>query len=96
MVLCRHRHCPKYHHSAFSYFQWGEYATLRCDNEECPGIYVTEICCGDPGYNCGKFHNHCTACPMFGMCIGKLAIGGLYFLFCVVVVGWGFVGSKIK
>ena len=31
--------------------------------------YVTNICTGRPQFDCGKFHNHCTACPGFGMCI---------------------------
>ena len=46
-------------------------ATLRCPGEECGGVYVTRICQGDPTFDSGKFHNHCTECPGFGTCIGK-------------------------
>ena len=31
--------------------------------------YVTGLCEGRPSFDCGKFHNHCCACPGFGMCI---------------------------
>jgi hypothetical protein len=33
-------------------------------------IYVADICSGQPRFDEGKFHNHCTKCPGFGMCIG--------------------------
>jgi len=38
--------------------------------EEAGRTYVTSICQGDPTFDSGKFHNHCTKCPGFGMCIG--------------------------
>ena len=31
--------------------------------------YVSNICEGEPRFDDGKFHNHCTKCPGFGMCI---------------------------
>jgi len=33
-------------------------------------FYVTNLCNGSPTIDCGKFHNHCTQCRMFGQCIG--------------------------
>jgi len=32
--------------------------------------YVTRICQGNPTFDSGKFHNHCTDCSGFGQCIG--------------------------
>ena len=32
--------------------------------------YVTRLCQGNPQFDCGKFHNHCTECKGFGICIG--------------------------
>lgn len=43
------------------------------DNECKNGLgrtYVTGICKGQPSFDCGKFHNHCTTCKLFGKCIG--------------------------
>ena len=34
------------------------------------GNYITDLCCGKPSFDSGKFHNHCTDCPGFGTCIG--------------------------
>ena len=49
----------------------GEQASVQCPEEDCVGIYVTNICHGDPNFDTGKFHNHCKACPGFGVCIGE-------------------------
>lgn len=57
-------------YAGLDYEDGRENATFRCDGEECGGIYVTDICCGSPQFDSGKFHNHCTQCPRFGMCIG--------------------------
>lgn len=43
-------------------------ASFRC-GDDCGGIYVTRICLGTPTFDSGKFHNHCTRCPGFGVCI---------------------------
>ncbi len=39
------------------------------DEYEASRTYVTGLCEGRPSFDCGKFHNHCCACPGFGMCI---------------------------
>ena len=39
------------------------------NKEICPGIYVTMMCEGQPRFDCGKFHHHCTHCSDFGVCI---------------------------
>jgi len=46
-------------------------ATVICEEEGCEEgrTYVTNICEGNPRFDCGKFHNHCTECPGFGICI---------------------------
>jgi len=47
--------------------------------------YVSNICEGEPRFDDGKFHNHCTKCPGFGMCIDDYRerhcdrCGGHYF-----------------
>ena len=43
----------------------GEAATVHCEGEECDGLglYVTNICSGQPSFDSGKFHNHCKSCP---------------------------------
>jgi hypothetical protein len=47
----------------------------ECEEDEAVGeyeasrTYVTGLCEGRPSFDCGKFHNHCCACPGFGMCI---------------------------
>lgn len=52
-----------------------EYATVICkemeDGKECEEgrSYLTRICTGKPDMDDGKFHNHCGACPGFGVCI---------------------------
>ena len=40
------------------------------NTDEVQRTYVTEICTGEPKFDDGKYHNHCWACPGFGMCIG--------------------------
>eukprot|EP00485_Elphidium_margaritaceum_P000913 CAMPEP_0202692966 /NCGR_PEP_ID=MMETSP1385-20130828/7207_1 /ASSEMBLY_ACC=CAM_ASM_000861 /TAXON_ID=933848 /ORGANISM="Elphidium margaritaceum" /LENGTH=285 /DNA_ID=CAMNT_0049348579 /DNA_START=21 /DNA_END=878 /DNA_ORIENTATION=+ len=50
------------------YEDGGEGGAIQC--EDCCGLYVTRLCEGRPGFDCGKFHNHCTECPGFGQCIG--------------------------
>ena len=50
-------------------------ATVVCDEydeNECEDgrTYVTHICSGNPSFDSGKFHNHCTTCKNYGMCIG--------------------------
>ena len=53
------------------YEDGGEEAPFKCTDESCGiGIYVTGLCSGSPSFDSGKFHNHCQACPMFGVCIG--------------------------
>ena len=46
-------------------------ATVICQEEGCEEgrTYVTGMCEGNPSFDCGKFHNHCTECPGFGQCI---------------------------
>jgi len=51
-------------------------ATVICKDEACAEdeegfarSYVTDICTGNPSWDCGKFHNHCGQCPGYGMCI---------------------------
>jgi len=46
----------------------GPGGAMRC--EECGGNYITGLCCGSPGFDSGKFHNHCCECSDFGQCIG--------------------------
>jgi len=42
----------------------------KCGEANIEGrTYVTNICEGEPRFDDGKFHNHCTKCPGFGMCI---------------------------
>jgi len=42
----------------------------KCGEDNMEGrTYVTNICEGEPRFDDGKFHNHCTKCPGFGMCI---------------------------
>ena len=43
-------------------------AKIFCPNK-CGGIYVGGLCIGDAYTECGKFYNHCVACPRFGTCI---------------------------
>ena len=38
--------------------------------EDCCGMYVTGLCDGRAEFDSGKFHNHCTQCSDFGVCIG--------------------------
>ena len=46
-------------------------APLKCKDSDCAvGIYVTSMCEGQPTFDSGKFHNHCTACSGYGECIG--------------------------
>ena len=50
-------------------------ATVVCDEydeKECEDgrTYVTDICRGKPRFDSGKFHNHCTTCKNYGMCLG--------------------------
>jgi hypothetical protein len=45
-------------------------AGVQCANTSCnAGIYITGMCIGEPAFNNGKFHNHCTDCPDGGTCI---------------------------
>ena len=50
------------------YEEGGVNGAIQC--EDCMGIYVTRLCQGEPQFDSGKFHNHCTECPGFGQCIG--------------------------
>lgn len=53
------------------YEDGGEEAPFKCTGDGCGlGIYVTSMCSGSPSFDCGKFHNHCQDCPVFGVCIG--------------------------
>lgn len=47
----------------------GKGAAIICNDCE-TGNHITRICQGDMSYDCGKYHNHCTECPGFGVCIG--------------------------
>ena len=49
----------------------GSNATFHCKNtEECVGIYVTDMCSGNPAFDSGSFHNHCSRHPKCGYCVG--------------------------
>ena len=50
------------------YEDGGEGAAVQC--EDCGGNFITGLCEGNPSFDSGKFHNHCTRCPNFGTCIG--------------------------
>jgi len=53
-----------------------ENATVRCEGPECgSGLYVTNICTGNPRFDSGKFHNHCGLCPGFGVCLNDYRMG---------------------
>jgi hypothetical protein len=54
-------------YAGLDYEDGGEDAEVRC--EDCGGNYLTGLCEGKPHFDCGKFHNHCTECPDFGVCI---------------------------
>jgi len=44
---------------------------IHCESCEYMGHkYLTGICYNKPTASSGKFHNHCTQCPVFGECIG--------------------------
>ncbi|XP_071956701.1 uncharacterized protein [Antedon mediterranea] len=58
-------------YAGLDYEEGGLEATVKCPDGDCGvGVYVTRICSGSHEMDCGKFHNHCTACPGFGKCIG--------------------------
>ena len=44
-------------------------AAVRCKNCTASN-FVTGLCSGQPTFSRGKFHQHCTECPDFGICIG--------------------------
>ena len=50
------------------YEEGGEGSSVKC-SDDCPGIYITDICKGKPAFDSGKFFNHCSVCPAFGECI---------------------------
>ena len=50
------------------YEDGGIEGAVQC--EDCCGMYVTGLCEGRAQFDSGKFHNHCTQCPDFGICIG--------------------------
>lgn len=52
------------------YEDGGFEAAIQCEDDECPGTYVTGFCEGEPKADSGKSHNHCTECPGFGKCLG--------------------------
>ena len=39
----------------------------RCSSQE-GRMYVTQICTGNPKFDSGSFHRHCSKCPDFGLC----------------------------
>jgi len=53
------------------YEDGSENATVVCEEPDCDEgrTYLTNICTGRPSEDSGKFHNHCHACPGFGVCI---------------------------
>lgn len=55
-------------YAGMDYEDGGQDAAVQCGSK-CNGIYVAGICEGQPSVDCGKFHNHCTECPLFGVCI---------------------------
>ena len=58
-------------YGGLDYEDGGLEAPFKCKDEDCSlGIYVTGMCSGSPGFDTGKFHNHCRECPQFGTCIG--------------------------
>lgn len=68
------------------YEDGGMEAPFKCVDEDCGlGMYVTNLCSSAPHFDSGKFHNHCQACPLFGVCIGDYRevhcdrCGGHYF-----------------
>jgi len=44
--------------------------TKDCMHSESYGYFVTGLCGGQPGLECGKFHNHCMDCQGLGTCSG--------------------------
>ena len=62
------------------YEDGGVDAPFKCANEDCGlGIYVTDLCSGEPHFDSSKFHNHCQACPLFDVCIDEVHCGDHYF-----------------
>ena len=58
-------------YGGLDYEDGGLEAPFKCKGDDCSlGIYITGICGGSPGFDTGKFHNHCKECPLFGTCIG--------------------------
>ena len=44
---------------------------VQCPDESCGWrAYLTSLCAGKPDVDCGKFHNHCTECKGYGVCVG--------------------------
>jgi len=73
--LCDVLYQPDY--AGTDYEDGMENATVICQQEDDEGnpceegrMYLTRICTGKPSPDSGKFHNHCGACPGFGVCIG--------------------------
>ena len=60
--LCRKLDNLRYHPD----FADDEEEDVKADGR----TYVTRVCEGRPHFDSGKFHNHCTECPGFGICIG--------------------------
>lgn len=55
-------------YAGLDYEDGGQEAEVKCS--ECDnGNYITALCKGDPSFDSGKFHNHCSECPNFGICI---------------------------
>eukprot|EP00960_Hanusia_phi_P002851 84699-Hanusia_phi.AAC.1 len=43
---------------------------IVCTNQECgERWYLTNMCYKDPYLTCGKYHNHCSLCKGFGLCL---------------------------
>ena len=55
------------------YEDGGEGGAEQCEkcmeNDESYGMYITGLCTNDPKLDSGKFHNHCSEYPDFGICI---------------------------
>ena len=70
-------------YAGLDYEDGGQNASVQC--EDCGGNYLTSLCYGEPHFDSGKFHNHCTECPDFGVCISDYRnahcqdCGGHYF-----------------
>ena len=57
--------------AGYDYEDGGRGGALKCADCDV-GLYVTNLCSGNPGLDGGKGHNHCPYCPDWGQCIGDI------------------------